>query len=118
MVKKRHWLKGDCHLHTCNSDGQYKPEELYDMGYFMTFLGLKDKDFYSSDYFPLFPWLFLFLVGFYLFHLLQRKGQQKRAGKEFRRIPVLSFLGRHSLLIYMLHQPVLYGVAMVVKLFM
>lgn len=33
MVKKRHWLKGDCHLHTCNSDGQYKPEELYDMLY-------------------------------------------------------------------------------------
>lgn len=31
MVRKRHWLKGDCHLHTCNSDGQYKPEELYDM---------------------------------------------------------------------------------------
>ena len=31
MKRQRHWLKGDCHLHTCNSDGQYKPEELYDM---------------------------------------------------------------------------------------
>lgn len=31
MKRNRHWLKGDCHLHTCNSDGQYKPEELYDM---------------------------------------------------------------------------------------
>ncbi len=31
MTKKRHWLKGDFHLHTCNSDGHYKPEELYDM---------------------------------------------------------------------------------------
>lgn len=31
MNKKRHWLKGDCHLHTCNSDGHYTPEELYDM---------------------------------------------------------------------------------------
>lgn len=31
MKKQRHWLKGDCHLHTCNSDGKYKPEELYDM---------------------------------------------------------------------------------------
>lgn len=30
MVKKRHWLKGDCHLHTCNSDGKFTPEELYD----------------------------------------------------------------------------------------
>lgn len=31
MKRSRHWLKGDCHLHTCNSDGKYKPEELYDM---------------------------------------------------------------------------------------
>lgn len=97
------------------------PEELYDRGYFMTFLGLKDKHFYSSDYFPLFPWFFLFLVGFYFYHYLQQRKQseqQKRAGKEFPSIPVLSFLGRHSLLIYMLHQPVLYGIAMVVQLFM
>ncbi len=31
MKRVKHWLKGDCHLHTCNSDGKYKPEELYDM---------------------------------------------------------------------------------------
>ena len=31
MINKRHWLKGDCHLHTSNSDGKYTPEELYDM---------------------------------------------------------------------------------------
>ena len=31
MKKQRHWLKGDCHLHTCNSDGKYTPEQLYDM---------------------------------------------------------------------------------------
>lgn len=33
MEKKRHWLKGDCHLHTVNSDGKCTPEELYDMLY-------------------------------------------------------------------------------------
>ena len=33
MEKKRHWLKGDCHLHTLNSDGKCTPEELYDMLY-------------------------------------------------------------------------------------
>lgn len=31
MKRQRHWLKGDCHLHTCNSDGHCTPEELYDM---------------------------------------------------------------------------------------
>lgn len=33
MEKKRHWLKGDCHLHTLNSDGKKTPGELYDMLY-------------------------------------------------------------------------------------
>lgn len=33
MQRKRHWLKGDCHLHTCNSDGKFTPEELYEMLY-------------------------------------------------------------------------------------
>lgn len=33
MQRKRHWLKGDCHLHTANSDGKFTPEELYDKLY-------------------------------------------------------------------------------------
>ena len=33
MIRKRHWLKGDCHLYTTNSDGKHTPGELYDMLY-------------------------------------------------------------------------------------
>ena len=32
-MRNRHWIKGDCHLHTTNSDGAKKPEELYEMLY-------------------------------------------------------------------------------------
>ena len=32
-MRKRHWIKGDCHLHTTNSDGIKTPEELYEMLY-------------------------------------------------------------------------------------
>lgn len=32
-MRNRHWIKGDCHLHTTNSDGIKKPEELYEMLY-------------------------------------------------------------------------------------
>jgi predicted metal-dependent phosphoesterase TrpH len=32
-MRKRHWLKGDCHLHTANSDGAKTPEALYEMLY-------------------------------------------------------------------------------------
>lgn len=32
-MRKRHWLKGDCHLHTTNSDGVKRPEQLFEMLY-------------------------------------------------------------------------------------
>ncbi len=32
-MRKRHWIKGDCHLHTANSDGVKTPEQLYEMLY-------------------------------------------------------------------------------------
>ena len=31
------------------------------------------------------------------------------------RVPFFSFLGRHALLIYVLHQPVIYGAALLVQ---
>lgn len=82
------------------------PEALYQLK-FLAFLGLKSEDFRSSDYFPLLPWVFLFIVGFFLWKILAQYGKTAL----FRpNVPVLSFLGRHSLLIYLVHQPVLYGV--------
>ncbi len=32
-MRKAHWIKGDCHLHTANSDGAKRPEELYEALY-------------------------------------------------------------------------------------
>ena len=32
-MRNRHWIKGDCHLHTTNSDGIKTPEELYEALY-------------------------------------------------------------------------------------
>lgn len=86
------------------------PAGLY-KGMIMTFLGFPSTDFYSTDYFSLFPWFFLFLSGYFLYGVLSRAG----GGKIFNRyfvwgIRPLTFLGKHSLLIYMLHQPVIYGI--------
>lgn len=63
---------------------------------------------YSADYFPLIPWLFVFAAGTF-------------AGQRRDRLPawcysshvrVLAWLGRHSLWIYLLHQPLIFGAAM------
>lgn len=82
------------------------PEGLYQFRY-LSFLGLKSADFYSSDYFPILPWLFLFFAGFFLWRVIERY----HAADFFRPdIPVPGYVGRHSLLIYLLHQPILYGI--------
>ena len=79
------------------------PDAMYRVG-FLAPLGLPSPDFFSADYFPLIPWSFLFICGYFLWRALKAH----RADRVFRvKIPVLSFLGRHSLLIYLIHQPIL-----------
>lgn len=77
---------------------------------FTTYLGFPMKGFRSADYFPVLPWFFLFQTGYFTHKLCLRKGLLE--GRLFRQdpCPPAAFLGKHSLLLYMLHQPVLYGI--------
>ncbi len=67
-------------------------------------IGLPGADFHSSDYFPLIPWIFLFGAGYFGGKILIQKGLLQAGAPKF---PFLSFCGRHSLWIYLFHQPVL-----------
>ena len=91
------------------------PRTLY-RNYLTAYFGFMPWDFYSADYFPLIPWLLLFLCGYFLFRIFNDRGWNKRFF--FRgHIPVLNFLGRNSLLVYLLHQPIVYGLmALLLKL--
>ncbi len=84
------------------------PTSWYDCGDVMTFLGFLDKDFYSTDYFSLFPWGFLFVAGYFLYRIMSEKGLLDVSILMRIKNPPLAFIGRHSLMIYMLHQPVIY----------
>lgn len=68
-------------------------------------LGLPKAGFYSSDYFSLIPWLFLFASGHFLWRCLEHSGRARAALR--RDLPVLGLLGRRSLFIYLLHQPLI-----------
>ena len=75
------------------------------------YLGFPPQGFFSTDYFPLLPWFFLFVTGYFLFRVLEeREFNQKLFARG--QVPVLNWLGRHSLLVYLLHQPILYGLSL------
>ena len=91
-----------------------KLQKEYYANYLTAFLGFPFKGFYSTDYFAIIPWIFLFWCGFALCRLLKRpkKGTLLLKRPFYIRIPGISFIGKHSLIIYMLHQPVLYALVM------
>ena len=70
--------------------------------------GITKPSFATLDYFPLFPWLFVFIAGMNLGNKLYRN-KASRIHFPYR-FPVFSFCGRYSLWIYILHQPILLGV--------
>lgn len=72
-------------------------------------LGLRRPDFASSDYFPLLPSLGWFLLGAVVGRTAYgaRKSLLPRFPSEAAPVRFLSWCGRQSLFIYLLHQPIL-----------
>ena len=81
-------------------------------------LGLTYEGFTSSDYFPLFPQLGYFLIGAAIGKTAYREKKTLLPGS-FQKTPVARFFcwcGRQSLFIYLLHQPIVYGLLELVLL--
>lgn len=77
----------------------------------LAWLGVHPATFSSIDYEPLFPWFGLVLIGFALGTLFYPSGSRRYAIPEARNRMArgLSYLGQRSLLIYLVHQPVILG---------
>lgn len=83
------------------------PQEWY-RNLWTTYLGFMQPGFFSTDYFSLVPWLFLFVTGYFLKLLFEKHQWMDMLCKP--QCKWLEWLGQHSLLIYMIHQPIVYGV--------
>ena len=70
----------------------------------LAFIGFPPADFHSTDYFPIIPWIFLFLSGCFAWRVIKNCN----ADSFFKRkVPFFDFIGRHTLIIYLLHQPII-----------
>lgn len=85
------------------------PAVLYH-GKIMMILGFPYYGFFSTDYFSVFPWIFLFWSGLYSWKYLKQTQLLPVSFLQTHGCRPLEWIGRHTLPIYMLHQPVLVGI--------
>ena len=79
----------------------------------LSVLGWPQPGFVSYDYFPILPWIFVSLLGTWAgLYIIEQKLPTRFYEAKF---PVFPAIGRKALIIYILHQPVLYGVVMLIK---
>lgn len=81
---------------------------------YLWLFGWIQPDFFSADYFPIFPWIFVFLLGTWAgSYIAQHKLPEWFYEK---RVVFFPAVGKQSLLIYILHQPVLFGIIQLILL--
>lgn len=65
----------------------------------------------SMDFIPIYPWFWAILAGLLIGPYLNQNGLVQR----IKSPEILTFLGRHSLKIYLLHQPLIYSSLFLIK---
>ena len=74
----------------------------------LIWLGFRPEHFQALDYFPVFPWFGMILLGIYLGNSLYAGGIRQFAVPALESsgaVKGFSWLGKHSLFIYFIHQP-------------
>ncbi|MCX6767995.1 MAG: heparan-alpha-glucosaminide N-acetyltransferase [Candidatus Micrarchaeota archaeon] len=72
---------------------------------YLLWLGFVPNNFFTLDYFPVLPWVGVLMLGIYFGKKVVEKTAKIRISG--RAAGFFSFLGRNSLAIYLVHQPVL-----------
>lgn len=86
-------------------------------------LGFMYKGFVTMDYFPLLPYSGVTLLGIITYRFLEPKLKERRsslphAQTQVKKLPsIVTWISRHSLLIYLIHQPILLSIIFILKEF-
>jgi len=74
--------------------------------------GFISRTFNSVDYLPIFPWLFMYLCGTFVGRPITERVMPEFAYRDYCK--PLTWMGKHSLTIYIVHQPVIYVILYVI----
>ncbi|MCP1715096.1 putative membrane protein [Methanocalculus alkaliphilus] len=76
-------------------------------------LGIHTPGLYSLDYLPIIPWFAVMLLGLVAGSILYTGNiVQREVNKP---VQALAFIGRHTLIIYLIHQPIIIGIILILK---
>jgi uncharacterized membrane protein len=91
--------------------------DLASSGPWLLWLGIRQVGRAMVDHYPVLPWFGPALLGIFAGHTLYPQGRRRfalPALEHCRPLRGLAFLGRHSLPIYLIHQPVLLGLLILI----
>ena len=84
------------------------PKTIYPVPY-LAWLGFPSPGFVSGDYYPIIPFIFMYLAGYFAAHIAQGIDKTIPSWAYANPVPALASLGRHALPFYLLHQPIILG---------
>lgn len=85
------------------------PKTIYPVPY-LDWLGFPSPGFVSGDYYPIIPFIFMYLAGYFAAHIAQGIDKTAPIWAYANPLPALASLGRHALPFYLLHQPIILGI--------
>ncbi len=98
--------------------GLFLLNQRFDISY-LFWLGIIPRDFYTLDYFPLLPWMGVVSIGIYVAGKLYKDYKRRFIIKnlsEYKIVEFLAFIGRHSLFIYFIHQPIIMAILFMIRI--
>jgi len=81
--------------------------------YWLLWLGFFPRGWDTADWFPLLPWFGVVLLGLFVGDLVYSEYKRVFKLPDLSKVPLvrfLDFVGRHTLVVYLAHQPILIGV--------